>query len=119
VDRETSAAQELSSSPAGMNGGLRISKVPALGKAENPRSAAPIGTCMISTTVKACSRALKRKPPAHLETIITPTMVTAPPTSIETSSGSPNNSTLMATPNTGTRLLKMLVVEAPTFFTDM
>ncbi len=53
------------------------------------------------------------------DTIITPTMAMAPPISIDESSCSPSTNTLMATPNTGTRLLKMLVTAVPHFLTDM
>ena len=49
----------------------------------------------------------------------TPTMATAPPISIDGSRCSPRISTLMITPNTGTRLLKMLATAAPNFLIEV
>lgn len=53
------------------------------------------------------------------DTIMTPAIATAPPTSIDISSGSPSNNTLISTPNTGTRFVKMLVIAVPNFLIEM
>ncbi len=75
-----------------------------------------------------CDRALERLSPLRTwrpttrqarVTIITPHIAMAPPINIEGSSGSPSTSTLIATPNTGTRLLKMLAIAAPNRLIEM
>ena len=47
----------------------------------------------------------------------TPAIVTAPPTSIEASTGSPSKPAASTMPNTGTRLLNTAVREGPIAFT--